>query len=338
METLEAKLRARLNTRMDEDRKDMVIPFEELGIDQIFVDEAHKFKNLAFHTKITNVAGLSFKASKRAEDMYLKTQYLSESRNGGGVVFATGTPIANTMGEMFNLQRYLAYDSLQEQGLGHFDAWAAMFGQTTSDFEMTASGNFKQRTRFAQFNNVPELLQQFFTFADVKTASMLDLPKPSIVNRYNVAVPMSPAQKDYMQALVARAQNMKNMKPHEDNFLKLTTDGMKMAVDLRLVQAVPDDPGSKINTAINQVIQIYKDKSLSERIGKNGKPIGKHVQLVFMDIGTPKSESKKTEDDEGPVKTTAQALDKLTAPEDEEFSALYKEMKEKLIRQGVPAE
>jgi hypothetical protein len=349
LEEMKKKLEEKLSNRLDEDRKDMVLPFEELGIDQIFVDEAHLFKNLAFHTGMSNIAGLRFKASKRAEDMYMKTRWLTETRNGGGVVFATGTPIANTMGEMFNLQRYLAYDQLDDAGLTHFDAWAAMFGETTTDFEMTASGQFKARTRFAQFFNVPELLRMFFDFADVKTAQMLDLPKPSKVNRTNVVIPLSKGQKDYMMELVSRAENMKNMDPKVDNYLKLNTDGRKMAVDLRLVDPrAADDPTSKLNTVVNTVAQIYHDQSLAERIGKDGNPIGKHTQIVFMDLGTPKAESATTKKaDTAPVTAaqpahrqddiSAASLQNAPDAEEQHIDALYTDMKNKLIKQGIPA-
>lgn len=337
METTLTNLRNKLQKNLDEDKKDIVIPFEELGIDQLFVDESHMFKNLAFYTKMQNVAGVTARSAKRSDDMYMKTRWLTKSRNGGGVIFATGTPIANTMSEMYTLQKYLQADVLKELGMEHFDAWAAMFGETTTDYEMTASGQFKPRTRFAQFNNVPELLQQFFTFADVKTAEKLNLPTPSIVNRETVTVPLSEGQKAYMKDLVARAENMKNVDPSQDNYLKLTSDGKKMAVDLRLVDSqAKDEPGSKLNTAVKTIAKIYKDKKFSERISKKtGKAIGPHAQIVFLDLGTPKKEKEQKEgieDDESRV--TVKEED--ATPEDATFSQLYQDIKDKLIKQGIP--
>lgn len=344
LEKMLEKLRGGINDRIDEDRKDIVIPFEELGIDQIFVDEAHKFKNLKFHSNISNVAGLSFKASKRAEDMYLKTGYLTELRNGGGVVFATGTPIANTMGEMFNLQRYLKKDSLDDLGISHFDAWAAMFAETVTDFEMTASGQFKERTRFSYFHNVGELLRLFFVFADVKTATMLNLPKPKNVKHESIIVELSKGQRAYMRELVNRAENMKYVDKSEDNFLKLTTDGKKMAVDLRLVDpTAEDDPNSKLNTAVRNIVKVYKDETYANTIGKNSKePIKDHAQLVFLDLGTPKKKKESDKDDDDDVENIkaktpeeALALKRLQA-EEATFKQLYQDIKDKLMKQGIP--
>lgn len=329
LEKIKSNLTARIQENLAEDSKDVGIPFEELGIDQIFVDEAHMFKNLKFHTKMRNVAGLPQTNSQRAQDMFLKTQYLSKKRNGKGVVFATGTPISNTMAEMYTMQRYLQMETLREHGLGHFDAWAALFGESVVGTEMDATGKFKQKTRFARFHNVAELMDQFRSFADIQTADMLDLPTPDNVIRETIVSPMSDNQHDYLMELVDRANAIKNgqVTPEEDNFLKLTSDGRKSALDIRMVRndIVEDYSDSKVNRAVDKVYEIYKDPNIAK--SKDGKSVSRHTQLMFLDLGTPKKKKAKDTDD-----------DKESLEMDFEEAAsvqVYEDIKTKLIRKGI---
>lgn len=337
--TLE-NLESDLSDDLDDDRKAMVIPFEELGIDYLFVDESQEFKNLPFHSKL-NIKGLKFKGAKRAQDLFMKTQWFSEMRGGGGVVFATGTPIKNTMGEMFNLQRYLNYAGLDEQGNTHFDSWAAMFAKVTSDFEVTASGQFKETERLAAFDNVPELLTDFFSFADVKIASMLDLPKPKRAHRHIVKVPLSEGQQDYIDLLVSRAEAMSTGRFDSkiDNYLKLTTDGKKMAVDLRLVvPSAGDDPNSKLNAVVNNVVATYKRRDF---VDKEGNPIHNHAQVVFLDLGVPKTENQLKKEKEKKTGKRAASDDIFADDEggvEEDFTQLYADLKQKMVRKGIPIE
>lgn len=329
LEKIKSNLTARIQENLAEDAKDVGIPFEELGIDQIFVDEAHMFKNLKFHTKMRNVAGLPQTNSQRAQDMFLKTQYLSKKRNGKGVVFATGTPISNTMAEMYTMQRYLQMETLREHGLGHFDAWAALFGESVVGTEMDATGKFKQKTRFARFHNVAELMTQFRSFADIQTADMLDLPTPDNVIRETIVSPMSDNQQSYLLELVDRANAIKNgmVTPEEDNFLKLTSDGRKSALDIRMVRndIVEDYSDSKVNRAVDKVHEIYKDPNIAK--DKDGKSVARHTQLMFLDLGTPKKKKAKDADD-----------DKESLEMDFEEAAsvqVYEDIKIKLIRKGI---
>jgi N12 class adenine-specific DNA methylase len=332
LEKIKKNLEARMKANLDEESKDVAIPFEQLGIDQVFVDEAHMFKNLKFHTKMSNVAGLPQTHSKRAEDMFLKTQWLTKQRGGGGVIFATGTPISNTMAEMFTMQRYLQMPALKDLGLSHFDAWAAQFGETVTGIEMDATGKFKQKTRFARFHNLPELMSQFRSTADIQTADMLDLPRPKYIERETVVSPMSDLQADYLQGLVKRAEDIKNgrVDPTQDNYLKLTGDGRKMALDIRLVDPASkeDYAEGKVNKAVENIVKIYSDKEIAK--DKEGNPIDNATQLVFLDLGTPKKKTEKENEnsDEQPD----------TKLDDEERSSIgiYDELKAKLIRNGIP--
>lgn len=327
LERIKESLQAKMKANIDEETKDVAIPFEELGMDQLFVDEAHMFKNLKFHTKMRNVSSLPQTASKRAEDMYLKSQYLTKLRNGRGVVFATGTPIANAVAEMFTIQRYLMMDRLREMGLAHFDAWAATFGETISDFESNPAGQYKQKTRFSQYQNVPELMQLFRDVADIQTADMLDLPTPDHVVRDTITVPMSPEQKVYMQEIQARAEGMKNADPKDDNWLKLTSDARKMALEIRLVR--PDIKkgfeDSKIVAAVGKMVEIYKNPELAKT--KDGKPVDRHVQIVFLDMGTPKK-TDVSDEEEKP---------KTDDPESAENVSVYQDIKMQLVNRGIPA-
>lgn len=329
LENAKKNLEARIKENLAEETKDVAIPFEELGIDQIFVDESHMFKNLKFHTKMQNVAGLPQTNSQRAQDMFLKTQWLSKLRGGKGVVFATGTPISNTMAEMYTVQRYLQMDTLRNAGIAHFDAWAALFGETVTGIEMDATGKFKQKTRFARFHNVAELMQMFRIFADIQTADMLNLPVPKIVNRETVVVPMSDDQRDYLAELVDRAKAIKDGKvdPSTDNYLKLTGDGRKAALDIRMVRPdITKEPAdSKVNKAVENISRIWR----ATKDGKDadGSPLPNKTQLVFLDMGTPRKKEQK-DDDQAP-----------TPDEDTlESVQVYDDLKAKLNRAGIPTE
>src|SRR5271165_2116301 len=243
LEKAKKRLETKLKERADRERKDDAVTFEQMGIDRLFVDESDLYKNLGVTSKMTRIAGISNTESDRALDMYMKTRYLSE--RGGGIVFATGTPISNTMAEMYTLQRYLAPQLLAAAGVEHFDAWAANFGEAVTALELAPDGSgYRMHTRFAKFVNLPELLSMFRTFADVQTADMLHLPRPEIEGgRPHIAAsPASPELKAYVGTLVDRAQKLKTMKidPKIDNMLKITGDGRKAALDMRLVDPLAE--------------------------------------------------------------------------------------------------
>ena len=263
-------------------RKDNTLTFEELGIDRLFIDEAHKFKNLFYVTKMTRVAGLPQTASERAFDLFLKVQHIQARNKGGGVVFATGTPISNTMAEMFTMQRYLQMSTLRRNSLQHFDSWAGTFGETVTSMELSPDGSgYRLQSRFARFVNVPELMQQFRQVADVQTAEMLKLPVPKLDQGrpITVSAPSSPELKRYVDELVKRTEKIKSgrIDPRDDNMLKVTTDGRKAALDLRLVLPhVRDNPDSKTNLAVEKIYEIWRDSTPQ-----------RGAQLVFCDLSTP---------------------------------------------------
>lgn len=280
LEKAKKRLEAKIKDHAKRERKDDGVTFEQLGIDRIFVDEADLFKNLGFVTKMNRIAGLPNTESNRALDMYMKTRYVSE--RGGGIVFATGTPISNTMAEMYTLSRYLAPELLEAAGVSHFDAWAANFGEAVTALELSPDGSgYRMHTRFAKFVNLPELLSQFRTFADIQTAEMLNLPRPSIEGgKAQVVVsPSSPALKEYVSGLVSRAHRIRNgsVDPRIDNMLKITGDGRKAALDMRLVKEGSEPSrDTKIHKAIENIHRIWKDG------------IGKRLtQTVFCDMSTP---------------------------------------------------
>ena len=279
LEKAKKRLEARIKDRTSREKKDDGVTWEQLGVDNICVDEADLFKNLGYVSKMNRVAGLSNTESNRAMDMYMKTRYLAET--GGGVTFATGTPISNTMAEMYTLQRYLAPETLGETGTEHFDAWAANYGEAVTSLELAPDGSgYRMNTRFAKFVNLPELLQQFRSFADIQTAEMLKLPRPELAGgkAQVVAAPASPELKDYVESLVARAQRCRNGgDPRIDNMLKITGDGRKAALDMRLVRADAEpNPDSKLNRAIDNVHRIWKETAAK-----------RSTQLVFCDLSTP---------------------------------------------------
>ena len=242
LERVKRRLEAKLETLSANEKKDNTLTFEELGIDRLFIDEAHKFKNLFYVTKMTRVAGLPQTASERAFDLFLKVQHIQAKNRGGGVVFATGTPISNTMAEMFTMQRYLQMGALRRNGLQHFDSWAGTFGETVTAMELSPDGaGYRLQSRFARFVNVPELMQQFRQVADVQTADMLKLPIPKLDQGrpITVSAPVTPELKRFVEQLVKRVEKIKSGKvdPRDDNMLKITTEGRKAALDLRLVMS-----------------------------------------------------------------------------------------------------
>lgn len=283
LEKAKKRLEAKIKDHAKREKKDDGVTFEQLGIDRIFVDEADLFKNLGFVTKMNRIAGLPNTESNRALDMYMKTRYVAG--RGGGIVFATGTPISNTMAEMYTLSRYLAPELLEASGVSHFDAWAANFGEAVTALELSPDGSgYRMHTRFSKFVNLPELLSQFRTFADIQTAEMLKLPCPSIEGgKAQVVVsPSSPELKEYVSGLVARARRIRNgsVDPRIDNMLKITGDGRKAALDMRLVMAgIEPAHDTKIHKAIENIHRIWK-----EGIGK------RLTQTVFCDMSTPSTE------------------------------------------------
>ncbi len=303
IERAKKRLEARLQALAAEHKKDNTLTFEELGVDRLFVDEAHYFKNLFYVTKMTRIAGLPQTASERAFDMYFKVRHIQSLNGGGGVVFATGTPIANSMAEMFTMQRYLQADQLKKHNLDHFDSWAATFGEPVTAMELSPGGaGYRLNTRFARFINVPELMQIFRQSADVQTAAMLNLPRPKLDGEKPAIrnAPTTPELKAFVQELAERADRLKTgrVDPSEDNMLKITSEGRKAALDLRLMKpATPDEPQGKINLAVDNIHRIWQ-ATAAERC----------AQLVFCDLSTPK---------------------------DKGFS-VYRDMADKLQRLGVP--
>jgi len=283
LEKAKKRLEAKLQALAADHRKDNTLTFEELGVDRIFVDEAHYFKNLFYVTKMTRIAGLPQTASERAFDMYLKVRHVQSMNGGGGVVFATGTPIANSMAEMFTMQRYLQPEDLKKHNLHHFDSWAATFGEPVTAMELSPDGaGYRLNTRFARFINVPELMQIFRQSADVQTATMLNLPRPKLDGEKPTVrnAPATPELKAFVQELAARAERLKSNRvdPSEDNMLKITSEGRKAALDLRLMKpSAPDDPQGKVNQAVENIFRIWQE-SKPER----------SAQLVFCDLSTPK--------------------------------------------------
>jgi hypothetical protein len=303
LEKAKKRLEARLQALAAEHKKDNTLTFEELGVDRLFVDEAHYFKNLFYVTKMTRIAGLPQTSSERAFDMFLKVRHVQSLNGGAGVVFATGTPIANSIAEMFTMQRYLQPDALNKHNLQHFDSWAATFGEPVTAMELSPDGaGYRLNTRFARFINVPELMQMFRQTADVQTAAMLNLPRPKLDGEKPTIrnAPATPELKDFVQELAARAEKLKNgrVDPSVDNMLKITSEGRKAALDLRLMKSsARDEPQGKVNQAVENIYQIWKT-TRPER----------SAQLVFCDLSTPK---------------------------DKGFS-VYRDMAGKLERLGVP--
>ena len=306
LERVKKRLTVKLEALSAEQKKDNTLTFEELGIDRLFIDEAHKFKNLFYVTKMTRVAGLPQTASERAFDLFLKVQHIQEKNSGAGVVFATGTPISNTMAEMFTMQRYLQMDTLRRNSLQHFDSWAGTFGEAVTSMELSPDGSgYRLQSRFARFVNVPELMQQFRQVADVQTAEMLKLPVPKLDQGRPVTVsaPCSPELKRFVDQLVKRTEKIKSgrVDPRDDNMLKITTEGRKAALDMRLVLPhVRDNPDSKTNCAVEKIHQIWLDTAPT-----------KGAQLVFCDLSTPQPGTR--------------------------WFSVYDDVRAKLIDRGIPA-
>ena len=282
LEKLRKSLKQKLEKLQGTDRKDDVVTFEQLGVDRLFVDESQAFKNLYLYTKMRNVAGLSTSEAQKSSDMFGKCRYLDEITGGRGVIFATGTPLSNSMTEMYTLMRYLQYNTLQQKGLTHFDAWASTFGETTTAIELAPEGTgYRARTRFAKFFNLPELMAMFKEAADIKTSDQLNLPVPQ-AKFETVVVKPSEIQQDMVQALSERAAEVHSgsVDPSVDNMLKITSDGRKIGLDQRLMNsALPDDPSSKLNACVNNVLHIWNDTKEQ-----------KLTQLIFCDMSTPKGD------------------------------------------------
>lgn len=296
------KLEAKLSKLNNESKKDNIICFEELGVDKLFIDEAHNYKNLFLYTKMNNVAGIGQTDSQKSADMFMKCRYMDEKTNGKGIVFATGTPVSNSMTELYTMQRYLQYNYLAEHGLENFDAWASTFGETQTSLELSPEGSgFRMKTRFSKFYNLPELMSMFKEIADIQTADMLNLPVPKAKFEIVKTMP-SEQQKAILKSLAKRADDVRNRKvnPNKDNMLKITNDGKKLALDQRLIDPLlPDNPNSKVNACVKNVFSIWnntKDK--------------RSTQLLFSDMSTPKKG---------------------------EFN-IYDDIKEKLVTMGIPKE
>ncbi|HGI5191342.1 TPA: helicase-related protein [Streptococcus agalactiae] len=303
LEKTKKKLLVRLEKLNDDFKKNDVITFEELGVDKLFIDEAHNYKNLFLHTKMRNVAGIGQSEAFKSSDMYMKCRYMDEMTDGKGVVFATGTPISNSMTELYTMQRYLQYDDLKTRGLEHFDAWASTFGETENTFELSPEGTgYRQKTRFSKFYNLPELMSMFKEVADIKTSDMLNLPVPE-ANFEVIKTKPTEEQKEILEAISERADAVRNnqVEPTEDNMLKITNDGKKLALDQRLINPLlPDDHNSKVNVCVKNIFSIW-DKTREKS----------STQLVFSDMSTPKG--------------------------DGEFN-IYDDIRNKLVNKGIPKE
>ena len=296
-------IKTKLDKLNDTKRKDTVIDFEQLGIDRLFIDESHFYKNLYLYTKMRNVGGIAQTEAQKSSDLFMKCRYLDEITGNRGTVFATGTPISNSMVELYSVQRYLQYDTLLQNGLQHFDSWASTFGETVTALELAPEGtNYRAKTRFAKFFNLPELMLMFREVADIQTADMLKLPVPK-VNFHNIKTKPSEIQSEMVASLAKRAEKVRArlVEPNVDNMLKITNDGRKLALDQRMIDPMlPDDPNSKVNACIDNVYRIWDDYADT-----------KAAQLVFCDLSTPKNDGT--------------------------FN-VYDDMREKLIARGIPAE
>ncbi|NBH79613.1 helicase SNF2 [Clostridiaceae bacterium] len=329
LERTKKSLEARLEKLQAEGRKDDVITFEQLGVDRLFVDESHNYKNLFLYTKMRNVAGLSTTDAQKSSDMFAKCRYMDEITGSRGVVFATGTPVSNSMTELYTIQRYLQYERLQELNMTHFDCWASRFGETVTALELAPEGTgYRARTRFSKFFNLPELMNLFKEVADIKTADQLDLPTPE-VEYHNIVAKPTGHQQDMVKALSERAAKVHSgtVDPSTDNMLKITSDGRKLGLDQRIINPMlPDEPGTKVNQCVDNILQIWRD----------GQP-EKLTQLVFCDISTPQAAGSKK---------VAKTLDnpilhalEQAVPEPEKPLAftVYEDIRQKLIAQGMPA-
>ena len=301
LEKSKKSIKQKLDKLNDQTKKDDVVTFEELGVDRLFVDESHYYKNLYLYTKMRNVGGIAQTEAQKSSDLFMKCRYLDEITGGRGTVFATGTPISNSMVELYTIQRYLQYNTLVKNGLQHFDAWASTFGETITAVELTPEGTgYRAKTRFAKFYNLPELMAMFKEIADIKTADMLNLPVPE-AKYHNIAVKPSEIQKEMVASLAERAEQVRGggVDSSVDNMLKITNDGRKLALDQRMLNdMLPDFEGSKINACVDNIYRIWKENADK-----------KSAQLVFCDLSTPKNDGT--------------------------FS-VYNDIRKKLIERGIP--
>ena len=316
------KLEEKLKKLNDQSKKDNVITFEQLGCDRIFVDEAHYFKNLFLFTKMRNVGGIAQSEAQKSSDLFMKCQYLDELTGGKGIVFATGTPISNSMVEMYTMQRYLQYNALEERDLLQFDSWASTFGETVTAIELSPEGTgYRAKTRFAKFYNLPELMAMFKEIADIQTAETLNLPVPK-ANFHNIAVKPSNIQKEMVEGLGKRAEAIRKRQVNakEDNMLKITNEGRKLALDQRILnEMLPDFEDSKVNICANTIYEIWennKDK--------------KSTQLVFCDLSTPKTLNAE----DNPYEM--EEIDGKWQLKERPFTDVYTDLKRKLIAKGIP--
>lgn len=307
LEKTKKSLEARLAKLHKQERKDDVVTFEELGVDKLFVDEAHNYKNLFLYTKMRNVGGIAQTEAQKSSDLFMKCRYLDEITHGKGTVFATGTPVSNSMTELYTMQRYLQYDELKKNELEHFDNWASTFGETVTAIELAPEGTgYRAKTRFAKFHNLPELMSMFKQVADIQTAETLNLPTPEYEN-INVVVKPSDIQQEMVSQLGERAENIRqgNVDASIDNMLKITNEGRKLALDQRLMNPLlPDADNSKVNSCLENIYKIWNDNKDK-----------KSTQLVFCDLSTPKD---------------------MKGYEKDEFTDVYNELKKKLIQRGIP--
>ena len=325
LEKTKRGLETRLEKLRAEHRKDDVVTFEELGVDRLFVDEAHSYKNLYLYTKMRNVAGLSVTEAQKSSDMFAKCRYMDEITGRKGVIFATGTPVSNSMTELYTMQRYLQYDTLKRKGLAHFDCWASTFGETVTAIELAPEGTgYRARTRFAKFFNLPELMAMFKETADIKTADQLHLPTPT-PHFENISVKPSEYQQEMIQALSERAAQVHSgsVDPKVDNMLKITSDGRKLGLDQRLINPLlPDDPGSKVNACVQNVFRIWREGQAD-----------KLTQLLFCDLSTPTGKAPAVKDD---AAKDAAFIETGELPADR-FN-VYDDIREKLVSMGIPRE
>ena len=335
LERTKKNLEAKLQKLHDAARKDDVVTFEQLGVDRLYVDEAHSFKNLFLYTKMRNVAGLSTTDAQKSSDMLLKCRYIDEITHGKGVTFATGTPISNSMTELYTMMRYLQHDMLKRNSLTHFDCWASAFGETTTAIELAPEGTgYRARTRFAKFFNLPELMNLFREAADIKTADQLNLPTPTPVYHNEVSQPTA-LQKQMVQELSERAAKVHagSVDASTDNMLKITSDGRKLGLDQRVINPdLPDDPNSKVNRCVDNIHRIWQDGQAE-----------KLTQLVFCDLSTPKGKAAQSGriaakgTDSPELHALEAAIDAETGPEEPPFT-IYDDIREKLVARGIPRE
>ena len=335
LERTKKNLEAKLQKLHDAARKDDVVTFEQLGVDRLYVDEAHSFKNLFLYTKMRNVAGLSTTDAQKSSDMLLKCRYIDEITHGKGVTFATGTPISNSMTELYTMMRYLQHDMLKRNSLTHFDCWASAFGETTTAIELAPEGTgYRARTRFAKFFNLPELMNLFREAADIKTADQLNLPTPTAIYHTEVTQPTA-LQQQMVQELSERAAKVHagSVDASTDNMLKITSDGRKLGLDQRVINPdLPDDPNSKVNLCVDNIHRIWQDGQTE-----------KLTQLVFCDLSTPKGKAAQSGriaakgTDSPELHALEAAIDAETEPEEPPFT-IYDDIREKLVARGIPRE